>query len=164
MPASYIIRTLWSVLLLTCIIPVQSQESITTTGADVSGLGGSASYVVGQIAYESISGSNGYSTQGVQQPFEIFVTHGEDVAGLELEVNVFPNPATNYLVISFDEYENQRLNYTLHDVQGRLVESDLINGQQTTVGVESLLSSIYFLTIYSGDELIKSFKIIKNQN
>jgi hypothetical protein len=43
-----------------------SQNSTLSSGGQATGTGGSVSYSVGQIAYSSLSGTNGSLIQGVQ--------------------------------------------------------------------------------------------------
>jgi hypothetical protein len=47
-----------------------SQESLSTSGGEANGTGGTVSYSIGQVFYSTYSGSNGTLSEGVQQPFE----------------------------------------------------------------------------------------------
>lgn len=47
----------------------KAQQAVVTTGGSLSGVGGNASFSVGQVVYTTISGSNGSAAQGVQQNF-----------------------------------------------------------------------------------------------
>lgn len=83
------------------LMSVQAQNTITTTGGNSTGFGGSVTYTIGQIAYTTQTSSAGTITQGVQQPFEIFVvTSLESARDISLQLQVFPNPATDYLKLS----------------------------------------------------------------
>ncbi|MGD0341661.1 MAG: hypothetical protein ABSA76_08155, partial [Bacteroidales bacterium] len=57
-------------------IAIHAQSTITTSGGNASGSGGSASYTIGQVVYSTITGTNGSSAQGVQQPYEISIITG----------------------------------------------------------------------------------------
>jgi len=52
---------------------ISAQTTVTTSGGNASGSGGSANYTVGQIAYNTNTGANGSGAQGVQQAHEISV-------------------------------------------------------------------------------------------
>jgi hypothetical protein len=52
---------------------LQAQEVIPAVGGNASGSGGSVSYSVGQVAYQTHTGTNGSVVEGVQQPYEISV-------------------------------------------------------------------------------------------
>ncbi len=47
------------------------QTSVNTAGGEVENTSGSVSYSIGQVAYTSVSNSNGSVSQGVQHAFEI---------------------------------------------------------------------------------------------
>lgn len=51
----------------------QAQESLNTTGNNDSNNNGSVSYSVGQITYQTNTGTNGSIIEGVQQPYKISV-------------------------------------------------------------------------------------------
>lgn len=50
---------------------LNAQETLSSAGGNATGSGGSISYTVGQVFYNSFSGETGSIAQGVQQPFEI---------------------------------------------------------------------------------------------
>jgi hypothetical protein len=64
------------ITLVACLLLVTqlmySQQTIPTSGGEVTGCGGSSSYSVGQVVYATHTGSNGSISQGVQQSYEIF--------------------------------------------------------------------------------------------
>jgi hypothetical protein len=111
-------REIGCFLVILCICgystPLKGQETIPATGGNVSGSGGSVSYTVGQILYNTISGTNGTLAQGVQQPYEISVVTGiEEALGISLEIVVFPNPATDFINLKIENYDVQNLRYFL---------------------------------------------------
>ncbi len=56
--------------MLSAWVQVNGQESVNASGGDAMGVGGSASYSVGQVVYTTI-GENGTTVaQGVQQAFQ----------------------------------------------------------------------------------------------
>ena len=70
-----------------CLTTLHAQEAIFTTGGEASGNGGSASFSVGQVAYQTYSGTSGSLVEGVQQPYEITVLNGtEEIFGVNLEI------------------------------------------------------------------------------
>ena len=68
-----------------------------------------------------------------------------DIVGLK----VFPNPADDYLKISWNEPQTGKLNLTLLDVSGKLIREfhPSINAQATSILLESadILPGFYFL-------------------
>ena len=143
---------------------LQAQEVIPATGGNASGSGGSASYSVGQVVYTTNTGTNGSVAQGVQQPFEISVVTGiEEAKGINLSVSAYPNPTTDFLTLSVDNFEVSKLSYQLYDMSGRLLETKKIEGNQTSIVMSNLVPATYFLKVTEGNKKVKTFKIIKTQ-
>ncbi len=141
---------------------VSAQESFNATGGNASGEGGSANYSVGQIIYTTHTGANGSVTQGVQQPYEISVVTAIDEAkGINLSVSAYPNPTTDYLTLSIDELEISTMSYHVYDVTGKLIQSEKITGNHTTIGMNNLVPATYFVKVIQGNQEVKTFKIIK---
>ena len=142
---------------------LQAQESVNTTGNNASGSGGSVAYSVGQVVYTTNTGTNGTVAQGVQQMFEISVVTGiEEAKDIKLSVSAYPNPTTDYLTLSIDAFDISNSSYQLYDMNGKLLQSKKITGNQTSIIMINLVPSIYFVKVISGNQLVKVFKIIKN--
>lgn len=156
---------------------IQAQEAIPASGGEASGSGGSASYSVGQMIYTTNTGTNGSVAQGVQQPYEISVVTGiEEAKGINLSVSAYPNPTNDFLTLKVDASATNiipSLSYQLFDMQGKLLETKKITGNETSIVMSNLVPATYFLKIYTegrsdrtgaiqNDKKIKTFKIIKN--
>ncbi|HNU59750.1 MAG TPA: T9SS type A sorting domain-containing protein [Aquaticitalea sp.] len=142
---------------------LQAQESVTATGGNASGSGGSVSYSVGQVVYTTSTGANGSVAQGVQQPYEIsVVTAIEEAKGINLSVSVYPNPTTDYLTLEVKDFELSTLHFQLYDMNGKLLQSEKISGSQTSITMGNLVSATYFVKVIQSNKEIKTFKIIKN--
>ena len=142
---------------------LHAQETIPATGGNASGSGGSASYTIGQVVYTTNTGSNGSVAQGVQQPFEISVVIGIDEAkGITLQCAVYPNPTTNYVTLIIENYKTENLSYQLYDFNGKLLENKKVESNETSINMETLYRATYFLKISDNNNLVKTFKIIKN--
>jgi len=137
-----------------------AQGSPTATGGDATGSGGTVAYSVGQVVYTTATGTNGSVAQGVQQPYEISTTVGINETAINLELSVYPNPTTNYLTLKVEETEG--LTFQLYDLQGKVIESKPVNNTSTNISLEEQPSAIYFLNALKNNQLLKTFKIIKN--
>jgi hypothetical protein len=141
---------------------VHAQEAIAVSGGNASGTGGTSSYTVGQVAYCSYYESSGKVNQGVQQPFEISeITGIKEASGIILECSAFPNPATDFLYIKVDNYDNKNLSYRLYDINGNLLEDKKIQGNETQIPMGKFVSGAYFIKVTDDNREIKIFKIIK---
>lgn len=142
---------------------MQAQESINTSGGEASGNGGSVSYSVGQINYQTHTGTGGSVAGGVQQPYEIsVVTAIEEATGIMLSVTAYPNPTNDYLTLSIDGFEASDLSYQLYDVNGKRLQSKEFTDNQTRIDLGNLVPAIYFVKVFQGNSEAKTFKIVKN--
>lgn len=146
-----------------------AQESVNATGGDASGSGGSASYTVGQLVYQTHTGTSGSVMGGVQQPYEITVVTGlEEVKGINLSVSAYPNPTTDYLELKVESKKLKGFIYQLYDLNGKLLQSEKIISNQTSIVMSNLVPATYFVKVivktqgFASQE-VKTFKIIKTQ-
>jgi len=141
----------------------QAQNSIPASGGNASGSGGTVSYSIGQVVYTNYTGTNGSVAQGVQQPYEISVVTGiVEAKDISLEIDVYPNPATDFVKLKIENYEVKNLRYQLYDINGSLLKDNKVEGNETSISMQNLLPSVYFLKITDNNKVIKTFKIIKN--
>jgi hypothetical protein len=138
-----------------------AQETVPATGGEVLGSGGTVIYSVGQVVYTTNYGTNGSVIQGVQQPYEISTILGIEIANIKLEFSIYPNPTANYLTLKVGGIEYSSLAYQLLDIQGKLLEKSKLTSNSTTINMERLEGSTYFLNITDKQKTIKTFKIIK---
>lgn len=139
---------------------LQAQQSIHGSGGNATGAGGSASYSVGQIVYTTNTGTTGSVAQGVQQAAEVML--GVEVTEINLQLNIFPNPTTSLLNLTFGDYDITGVTYSITDLNGKqLVQAKSVS-QQTTIDVSNLNTAIYLLTISKNNTAVKIYKIVKN--
>lgn len=139
-----------------------SQESVTVSGGNATGTGGSSSYSVGQITYTSQTSLGGFINLGIQQPYEIVTLGNDDFVEINLIMSAYSNPATVLLnlVVSDDKWNN--LSYQLFDINGRIVSNlQKITDSEASVSMQELQKGIYFLAVNSDNRTLKTFKIIK---
>jgi hypothetical protein len=145
---------------------LQAQEVIPTTGGNASGSGGSVSYSVGQVVYNTYEGASGTASQGVQLPFEILVVTGiEQTKGITLQCSAFPNPTLDFLYLKVEAtavLSPESMSYQLFDIQGKLLETKNLQETHATISMKKLTQAIYFLSVTADQKVIKTFKIIKN--
>ncbi|PKP27793.1 MAG: hypothetical protein CVU02_02650 [Bacteroidetes bacterium HGW-Bacteroidetes-19] len=157
------IKYLFFLLLILGFARLQAQSTVNTAGGDGSGNGGSVSFSVGQMMYQTRTGTNETAAEGVQQPYEISVLSViEGVEGINLIVQAFPNPTSDYLTINILDYEISNLTYQLYDIQGKLIKNQQIISSQTDIEMSNLVPATYIIRVMQKSRTLKSFKIIKN--
>jgi hypothetical protein len=142
---------------------LHSQETISAAGSNTVGNGGSISYTVGQVIYSNYSGINGSLLQGVQQPNEIslLTSHGS-FKELNLSLSAYPNPVSDYLLLTIEKFDNSNFIFRLYDIQGKLLLTRKIVEYQTNIDMKSFAPSTYLLKITKDKKEIKTFKINRN--
>jgi len=141
---------------------LQAQSTIPASGGNATGAGGTVSYTIGQVVYTTISGTGGTMTQGVQRPFEISVVTGtEEASDIILELSVYPNPATGFVILKVKSYDIDNLSYKLYDMNGMLFQSKKVEGNETQIPLENIIPGTYLLKITDKNKEVKTFKIIK---
>ncbi|MBL4703438.1 MAG: T9SS type A sorting domain-containing protein, partial [Flavobacteriales bacterium] len=117
---------------------------------------------VGQISYVNATGSNGSSSQGVQQPYEIYALASSDLLKeLNIDINVYPNPTSSAITIKIEGAKDETFYYELFDPSGKLIQQAVLQEPQSSIDLQSIAPSAYLLVIKTSDLNVKSFRIIK---
>lgn len=142
---------------------VFAQENFNASGSNVFSSQGSVSYSVGQVFYQTHTGTNGSLAEGVQLPYEIsVVTSIEEAEGIMLSITAYPNPTNDYLTLRIDEFDISNLLYELYDMNGKILQIETIVSIQTIIVMSNFVPANYFLKVIQGNKEVKTFKIIKN--
>lgn len=134
---------------------------LSASGGDASGTGGSIAYSVGQIVYTTNTGTSGSIAQGIEQAYEIYSV-GINDSKLTISLSIFPNPTSDFLTLKIQDYLNENLQFQLVDENGKLISNDQITALETQIEMRALSRASYFLNILKNNEIMQSFKIIKN--
>lgn len=87
----------------------------------------------------------------------VFETLSTDVHEIDLSVVIYPNPASGIIKISADNFINS---IELYDIQGRLLQADIVNDAQVQVDLSSRAAGLYFVKVLT-EKGVKVEKIIK---
>ena len=152
--------TTFSFLLLTSVL--SAQETFSSSGFSSNGNSGLITYSVGQVAIDFSTGNNGSLYQGVQQPYEIFSTLGNDILNINLKLIAYPNPTTDQLVLSIENIQGKKYYYQLYNIKGKSLLYDKRVDNKTYINLNRFPFNIYLLSIIENNAVIKTFRIIKN--
>jgi len=139
----------------------QAQESVNTSGGVDKGSGGTVSFSVGQMVYTTDSKEAGSVVQGIQRPYKITTT---DIKKLDntISFKAYPNPSSDDLFLEMNAFRNEKLNYQLYDMQGKLIITNPIEVSKTQINMRDLAVGSYFIHIYdSKNQAIQTIQIIK---
>jgi hypothetical protein len=141
---------------------LRAQENIPASGGNGSTAGGSVSYSVGHVSFNTHSSSTFSVSEGVQQPIEISVVDVTENRIQYISLQVFPNPTSLYLNLVIENIDLTQVEYQLFDMQGKLLLSSSITSNHTILDLTPFAQSVYILKIMNENLSFKTFQIIKN--
>ncbi|GHT64633.1 hypothetical protein AGMMS50239_22680 [Bacteroidia bacterium] len=142
-------------------LELKAQESVNAGGGDIKSSDIVISYSVGQVFVEPVAYPEGSLTPGIQQVYKISLITGLPDVITKLKMQAYPNPATDYLELSFPEFNKAKHTLSLIDQTGRTVINDEVKSEISRLEVQGLASGVYFLQIADKEQIVKVFKIIK---
>ena len=147
--------------ILTITMDVSAQQTANTSGKNVSQNNTSVSYSIGELYYNTTLNSNSVITQGIQQPYEIYLISGIGNEKDVMLITAFPNPTTTTLKLLIQDIKLDGLNYKLYDLLGKEILSGEIINNQTELDLNNLMPAVYFIKVFRYNSNLKYFKIIK---
>lgn len=97
-------------------------------------------------------------------------TAHQDEPGISLErdpiksVQIFPNPATEFLHVRVEDLPAEKVKLTLHSIIGNQmeVESEVVNEHELRVKVKDLASGYYFIAVKDAESKFRgTYKFLK---
>ena len=73
---------------------------------------------------------------------------------------LYPNPASDILIVSMDNYDNEPITLNIYNIFGSLVQSEILHSDHQTISVENLSNGIYIMEMRSKDWIEKQKMII----
>lgn len=138
-----------------------AQESLNASGGDITTSSGSLSYSIGQLFYNTYTNDEASVQQGVQQAFEIYTLSTEELAQ-PISMRVYPNPTTNSLSLKIEDYQQEKMNYQIYDLNGRKVGQGKVTSKETDINMSDFASATYLIYVLDQDNKTnQTFKIIK---
>ena len=154
------VTIIFVLLLFLMSLTVQAQEITLASGGDISGSGGTVSYSVGQIVQNSITGTGGSVTQGIQFSFESTTLSVIDFQ-TQIDISSYPNPTSSFLNIKVQGFQENTLYYKLFNVLGKLLISGDIKNNTAQINIAHLPSATYLLKVSNNSTIFKTYTIIK---
>jgi len=146
----FLITTLFSQSKAQNVIASAGDFNTTTTG--------SLSWTIGEVITETFSTGLNSLTQGFNQS-QLSATATFELPGLNFNLNAFPNPTSDFLIIETDRVE--KMEYLVFNQQGKLILQSELSGFQTKIDFKTLIPAIYIIKIVENNIPLKQFKIVK---
>jgi hypothetical protein len=160
---SFLKRLVFAFVLFNFTFKLSAQQGAAASGGDAKGAGGSVSYSIGQTDYMANTGTSGSVNQGLQQPYEIQILTGIEQTGIRLSCAVYPNPTSDFIILNVQGTDINSGNYELFDSHDKLIRSQKVVDEETRIPLTGLPDGIYLLRLTGDGQVLKSFRIIKNQ-
>lgn len=155
MKKTYLLLLLFSISMAGSV----AQEAVSSAGNYHENAGISISWTLGETVTETFFSDDYILTQGFQQSY-LTVTAIEEWDELDFILTAYPNPASDILNI-YAENHQEKLSYALFDLQGKMITSGIMAGNNHQITVANLKEGIYFLNITEGNTMLKTFRIVK---
>lgn len=164
-------RNLCSVLAISMLFMFNvsfAQSGIVSAGGNAKSETGSVSYSLGQVFTANASNTDGSVQQGIQQGYGITDETPDSVKNetnldVSLQVKVYPNPTANDLVLKIGNYEAQKWEFSVFDMNGRRLLRGPITSGETVIPMSSFGNAVYFVRLLDGGKLLRTFKVVKQQ-
>jgi len=155
-----LIFILFAVFLVLTVSGQVKQEVIASAGGYNTSGGVSISWTLGETIIPTYQNGNLILTHGFQQ--QLIVTAVEENLDILVNIKVFPNPASDNLNIRFEEPVDGEVVITIHDSQGRLIKTEMIEATTTEkqINLQDLGAGVYFLRMTKG-KLVNVYKVVK---
>ncbi len=98
-------------------------------------------------------------TQGFNQA-ELIITAIDELKNKT--VSIQPNPTSDFAIIKLDDQNLNNAQYTLTDINGKVIQQNKIENKQTSVSFQDLSNATYFIQVVTNNQKAKTFKVIKN--
>lgn len=143
-------------------ITVYGQQEISTSGADATGSGGTASYTVGQAIYTTIANTSKVITQGVQQPYlPSNTTSIQDASYIDYKTAIYPNPTSGDINLQIGMEDLHGLRYELYSMQGIVLMRKSITSANEIVSMTHLRPAVYILKVTDNNNKVRTYRIVK---
>lgn len=139
----------------------QKQEVISSAGGYYTATGITLSWTLGETVIPAYGPTNGLSlTHGFQSVLRTAIV--EENIETPVKVTFFPNPADDFLNISFAEPTDGEVNLIILDAQGKLFKTQVIEPatKEVQLNFQDLPSGLYLLKLTKGKNS-NVYKVVK---
>ena len=143
-------------------IQVLTPDVVTTGGDYFVQPSGSLSITIGEPVIETLSITDGYLTQGFQQP-HYWMLSIEEQDRPDINIMAYPNPTNDFLQLLVSGNDIDEYFYQVYSMSNQLIrEGELTLNENLIMDVSAFSPSTYLLKVFNADYTqVKIFQIIK---
>ena len=139
-----------------------SPELVSSAGDSFNNTSYQLDWSIGECVTLTHSAGTYVITQGFHQDSYKITTSIDNLYGSEINITVYPNPTTNLVCLQVESSKAESLQYILSDINGKILQNAEVLNNIVQLNFSTYTSGVYFLIVKQENQLIKSFKIIKN--
>ena len=137
-----------------------SPELVSSAGESFNNASYQLDWSIGECITQTQSAGSYVITQGFHQNSYV-VTAVEDLAK-DINISVYPNPTADLLTVNLEASARPSSVLTITDLNGKVLQQAEATADKEQLDFSNYANGVYFLSVKQGNQLIKSFKIIKN--
>ena len=137
-----------------------SPELISSAGDNFINSNYQLNWSIGEIQIETYQNLENVLTQGFHQNTYV-ITAITDLR-VDLKMFVFPNPTSDFITLKVENSKVENLQYTITDLSGKILQNGSFANKTEQINFSSYTVGTYLITISQNNQILKSFKIIKN--
>jgi len=137
-----------------------SPELVSSAGDSFNNTSYQLDWSIGECITATHSAGDYVITQGFHQNTYV-VTAVEDLA-TDINMSVYPNPTTDFISLKVEKSKAENMQYTVTDFSGKVLQTENFAGDIEQINFSNYAVGTYFISVMENNQLIKSFKIIKN--
>jgi hypothetical protein len=142
-----------------CLVNSYSQETALTNGGEINSSAGGVSYSIGQMFFELNNSDSTSFNHGVQQPLQ--ANRVNLCVAEKVIIQVYPNPATEQIVIELDIRKGNDFSYSLFNLYGMKILTSSIIDDVSIVQINGLPPATYFLIVFDHFIQVGTYRIVK---
>lgn len=146
---------LWTVL-------SYGQRDIVVGGGQVAATEGSINYTIGQSFYRPFGNAEMSIIPGMQQTYGVTTVSTETPAYLNVAIDVFPNPTSDFITARVNGYNPAELDYKVLNINGDVLLMGSFESNEMGIDLSTLVPAVYLLQITSEEKYTNTYKIIKH--
>lgn len=121
----------------------------------------SIGFSIGTLGYIGTGMGGGINNQQDFWEFDPTAVTGINEVNLDNLISVYPNPASDFIIVNLDNVNNAKTTLTIFSVTGAIIRTEAIQQNQKQFNVKDLSNGIYTIEIKSSEGSKKQKLIIK---
>jgi hypothetical protein len=130
-----------------------SQQTISPSGGNITGIKENLSFTIGEVFYDN----KGNSKDGIQQGFKLIYKPLYS----SLQLSLYPNPTTELLYFNVGDNDYENLHYQIFDFVGQILESGMLSQKQNWISLKKFPSQDLLIQFYRNAYEHISYKVLK---